>query len=515
MTTERQVIPIKAILNERLWVKATKPLVAKAKDLFTHMQYEEQQCDKCEYRPDRHCEVCDECPAFLGQVSLWKRELKGPNEISWIGVPIGNRKKLKKWTEGYKLDIHDFRTNVSMRSKLKFTGTPHAFQDKAVIALIAAGYGVLEAPPRSGKTVMAVDLSCRLRKKTLILASQHDWLEQFLDTYHTMTNCLALEERLGRKVVDICTDPKKMANLDVCLATYQSFMDIKGRDGKRRMRAIKRMFSIVIVDEVHKASSTHFARVLSMLNAWRKFGLTGTYDRKDGSHVITNDIMGPITVSTSVGTLVPTVQLIVTPASTTYNYKVWTYAMRYLANHKERNELIVKHAIKDIKAGRSIVIPVGVVQHAIDLVEAINLHFGREVAVAFTSKTASNKTRRKQILEDARSYKIKCIVGTRQLVQTGINIPRWDTLYEVCPISNPPNMQQETSRIRTDVPGKKPPLIKHFIEDFGPSKGCFRTCYFQTYLKMKFLMTEDTKALAMKYVSNSKRKTSGSNFGVV
>jgi superfamily II DNA or RNA helicase len=188
--------------------------------------------------------------------------------------------------------------------------------------------------------------------------------------------------------------------------------------------------------------------------------------------------------------------------------------MRYLAKNEERNALIVKHAVKCIKAGRSLVIPVGLVDHANELTDAINKAMGKNVAVAFVSKGLS-KARRAEILEGARSYKIKCIVGIRSLVQTGINVPRWDTLFVVTPISNVPKFTQETSRIRTVVDGKKPPLILHFMESpFAPSTGCFRTCYFQTYIKDRFHISDDTKKLAAAYLS-TKKSSLNSSFSIV
>lgn len=242
------------------------------------------------------------------------------------------------------------------------------------------------------------------------------------------------------------------------------------------------------------------------------------FSRYTGNHVlnhncIVKDIMGPVKASAKVVTLIPTVKIIPTPASTTHNYKIWTYAVRYLANHKERNALIVKHAVHDIKSGRSIVIPVSLVAHAQYLTDAINKAMGKEVAVAFVSQGLS-KARRREILLGARSYKIKCIVGIRSLVQTGVNVPRWDTLYEVIPISNVPKFTQETSRIRTVEDGKKQPLIKHFLEHFGPSTGCARTCFFQTYLKDRFIMTEQTKKMFLDYV-NKKSKPKAGGFDLV
>jgi superfamily II DNA or RNA helicase len=417
-------------------------------------------------------------------VTLWS-EREDKTGQTWIGVPKGNRVKLKKLVGDNKLQVSDKRPTPKMQYPLAFTGKLRSHQKKPIAKIIEVGYGVLKAPPRAGKTVMAVKIACALGLKTLIVAAQQEWLDEFYrtfcgnDTEAAMSNAPDIEKFEGTRIVGMCKTVADFQKFDVCLATYQTFIT---KGGKAKLKKIRSAFGLVIVDEVHFGAATEFSKVLLGINARHMIGLTGTDDRKDGMYPVVQDIIGPVKAQAFVETLLPTVKIIPTPAATTYNYKQWVYAMRYLANHKERNKLIVKHAVHDIKQGRSIVIPVTLVKHATLLANAINKRMGEQVAVAFVSQGLT-KAKRQQILKDARSYKIKCVVGIRSLVQTGVNVPRWDTLYEVMPISNEPKFTQETARIRTTSDDKKPPLIKHFLEDFGPSKGCFRVCWWQTYVK--------------------------------
>ena len=499
----------RAVLNERFWMPLTKATRNAAREFYQHRVYEEKSCDKCEYRPDRHTELCDECPSYKGEVVLWKKVEK--RDGVWIGVPRGDRRLLKKFVGKLKPKIRDLRSVQPMRFPIKFTGKLFPHQKKPLREIIEAGYGVLRAPPRAGKTVMATWLTCKLKKKTLILAAQQEWLDEFYRTFvgddqnAPMTNVPDIEQFESRAIIkNSCKTVKDFEDHDICLATYQTFITPGGR---KKLRQIKKLFGLVIIDEVHGAASPEFSKVLLGLNPRHMVGLTGTPDRKDGLYKIAEAIVGPVTAKAFVQTLIPRVQIVETGASTNHNYKAWVYAMRYLANHKERNALIIKHACHDIKQGRSIVIPVGLVNHAKVLVEGINKKMGKEVAVAFVSQGLTKK-RRQEILLGARSYKYKCVVGIRTLVQTGVNVPRWDTLYEVTPISNVPKAMQETSRIRTMSEDKQPPLIKCFLEDFGPSKGCFRTLYFQTFVKEGFLIDDATKELAKKYTNNSRRSGS-------
>lgn len=497
---------MKAVINERFWVPATQELEERARTLYQFKSYDDRQCDRCELRPTRHCETCDACPAYLGETVLWIRKESSKGE--WIGVPKGNRVKLKRFAGG-DIQLEDRRGAARMIHPIQFTGTLREHQTPTVDAIIAAGRGVLLAPPRSGKTTMAVAVACRMRYKTLILAAQQEWLDEFYRTFMgnetlpAMTNAPEIAQFESAPVVGFCRTVEDFERHDVCLSTYQGFIS---KGGKARLRAVRSLFGLIIVDEVQGTSSTEFARVMLGLNARHVIGLTATPARKDLLYdKVTLDIIGPVKAKSVVETLIPTVKIVETPASTRHNYKLWTYAMRYLATHKERNELIVKHAVHYIRQGRSLVIPVTLVAHGEALAAAINKEYGENVAVSFTSRGLT-KARRAEILQGARDYSIKCVVGIRSLVQVGINVPRWDTLFVICPISNVPKAMQETSRIRTVEPGKPPPRIVMFLENFGPSVGAFRTLYWQTFVKEGFTIPEKDRKLAMQYLNN-KRKT--------
>jgi hypothetical protein len=153
--------------------------------------------------------------------------------------------------------------------------------------------------------------------------------------------------------------------------------------------------------------------------------------------------------------------------------------MQFLARDKKRQEYIVKMAVKDVMAGYHVVIPITFVKQANDLAFEISKALEKKTgkpnqAVAFTGKTAN----RMKVLERAEKGKIKVIVGMRQLIQAGINIPIWSALYEIAPMSNVPNHTQETARIRTPMEGKPQPIIRHFIDEtMGMCVGCFKTCW--------------------------------------
>ena len=488
---------MKAILNNRLWVPIK---IVKRKELDDHfkiMQFEDKVCEKCDYFEDRPCDICMECPSYLGTIQLWKR--KG----NYIGIPFGDRSAVKAILKEIPT-IEDRRVAPKQKYRIKITSKRQPHQEAPIKQMLERQYGILEAPPRSGKTFMAIDIAARLGFKTMVLAAQEDWLDQFLDDFYAHTNVRDVEKWEGRKIVGKAKTPEEIKKLDFALCTYQSFISA---GGAKRLKEIADHIGVLIIDEVHGIPATEYARVIGAFKAKVKIGLTGTPDRKDGLMGVAFKLIGKVTARATVETMKPRVTLHLTQATTSYHYKQWTSAMKFLYTHKKRNLQIIKSLVDDIKAGRYIVVPCGTVAHAKLLAKNVNHRLGKEAAIVFTSKTM-NKITRKQILDKARTGKIRCIIGTRQLLQVGINVPRWDTLYEIAPISNVPKFSQETARIRTIMEGKPQPIIRFFVEEFGPSIGCMRTCLFQTFLKGKFDMDKPTKA---KFMALSAKKKPGVN----
>lgn len=492
------------VITDRVYIPVSQVDEYELKSRFLKSVYAEEKCAPCPYRPDRHSEVCDTCPGFLGNFKLYnEKEVKG---VEYYGLSIGNRKDIKQVVPNLKkLKIKDKRAAPKFRYKIKFTGKLHDYQEGPCNALLAKGYGILDAPPRSGKTVMLTQLFCKMGLKVLILASQYDYLTQFYETIcgsdsqKALTNVRDIEEFEGKKICGIVEKMEDFDRYDIALATYQQFITKKG---KKRLDKIKRNFGLLLIDEVDQTPATCFSRVVNAFHAKHRIGCTGTTERKDGMHFILEHIIGPVTAKAEVESLTPNVEFIETGVSTTYDYKVLAYAYRFLAQEKKRNDLIVDWVMHDLKQGRSIVIPVMTVDHVKLLTKMINDRAGSKVAVGFTASLMKSKDHRKKVIMDARKYKTKVIIGIRRMVQRGINVPRWDTLYEVMPISNPPNFRQETARILTPVPGKPEPVIRFFLDDFGFSKGCLRNCLFGKpgITSMKFRVSKENWAAANKYV---------------
>lgn len=496
------------IVRDRIYIPVKTIDADQAEEDFTHRFYEEQACYKCDYVSERHSYLCDECPAFKQAINLTK--IKTYKGVQFIGFPIGVKKELPSRLD---IDYNDYtildrRVKFPFDVKIKFTGKLRDYQVEAAKKWFKEKVGLIEAPPRSGKTITALAILIALGQKVLFTANQKEFLDQFIEHIEEFTNLPELEEKYNKKLYGYPKTPKDFRTMQFACIPYQSF--ISDGKGKERFKLAAKYFGVVFVDEVHKTGATEFARFITSLPLRYKGGMTATVKRKDGKHILSTSILGPVQHKVYRKTMIPKLVVHETEAKpkSAYNGPAgWVYAMQFLSNHKKRNKQIVDKVVHDLKKGRSIVIPVQFKDHVTYLVGAINEAVGEQIAVPFMGGgSAKNKVHRENVVKDARSGKIRVVVGIRSLLQLGINIPRWDTLYNVIPISNEPNWKQESSRILTPADNKNEPLIRFFVDpNMAQSIGCFGNTWYQS-LRFGYKPTPKAKEKAARIIPSKKQR---------
>ena len=482
-------IPIKHVKEEH---------EALLKERFERLVYhKEKTCETCDYFSERPCDVCESCANFGGNLVLHRRVER--NGKTFLRLPFGDLKGVQK-VFGDGVEFVNKLPKIPMVKPIRFIGKLRPYQISACKAMVKVHGGVLKSAPRTGKTVMAARVVCAKKQKTLILASQRDWLENFYETFVGSDTQPPMTDA-SKKRVGFAKKFEDFEKYDVALATYQTFLSPKG---KKLLNKIKKMFSILIVDEVQTVPATEFSLVVSQLHCRHKFGLSGTPERKDGKEWTAYKLMGPVFYETRVEKLKPRVELV----RTDFGGKVpqsWTYMIRKLETDPKRLKLIAKEAIKDVKAGHMVLIPFTRVPVIRALTQAINQLAGKKIAEPFYGGVS--KEQRKATIERARNYECKVIVGNSRLLSTGINIPRASMLYEVTPSSNLPKAEQRFSRVCTPMEGKPQPVIKYFLDEFQLRKSCMRNEFFQVlWPKFRPVIRGDVKEALYAYLSNKKTR---------
>jgi len=489
------------IVRDKIYVPVESFDASAAQDTYTHHMYEEKACQKCPNRPMRHNFECDQCPAFKGSVATCKTTYK--NGIEYLGLPIGDRLKLEKKVgidfSEYKFVDQRVRKKFDYPIKMRKSFQLRDYQKEAEDSWWKHKHGLIVAPPRSGKTPTMLHLAIRLGFRVILLANQHEFLQQFLDHVVELTNLPHLEEKHGVKLYGFPKTLEDFDTLQIAVCTYQQFM--KTTRGEERFKRATKNFGTLMIDEAHRANSNEFARVISGWPSRIRLGVTGTDKRKDGRHIILAEVVGPVVSRVEIEQLQPKITVhvcdYVKSRSKFSGPAGFVYACKFLANHEKRMDEILDFILRDIAKGHSILIPVHFVDHVWHLVKRINDLAGGDVAEGFTGGgTKKNKEYREAVIERARSGKTKVVVGIRSIVQLGLNVPRWSALYYVMPMSNEPNWKQESSRILTPLDGKRQPIIRMFVDpNIGLSLGCFANTY-RFSVKFKHAPTDTARKRA-------------------
>lgn len=245
---------IKAIAREAFFIKKAdlpKDVREELIEKYTFRFYDDKACQPCEFLPDRHCEVCQQCGAYSGGAQLAK-----PVKIkdkSYFTTPLGDEAGLRRLLDSHHLNVKvvDRQIDNPMTKRIKFIGTLKPFQAEAVDVMIKKQRGVIKAPPRSGKTVLSTAAVCRIGQKTMILAAQKEWLDGFHETFvgsgtqEALTNCSSKKIGYPKKYEDFL-------KYDVCLVTYQTF---NSERGKKLLKKIVKLFGCVVIDECFPAGT--------------------------------------------------------------------------------------------------------------------------------------------------------------------------------------------------------------------------------------------------------------------
>lgn len=449
-----------------------------AKRKFHHRLYKDNNCRKCEFFEDRHGENCDNCGSYEGSRQLAKEVVRGSSDF--LSLPYGARDKVQNFLERLGRPIHVIdrhAPDTPLSRSIKMTIDLYPFQKEGVAALIKARKGVLKAPPRAGKTVAAAAVIAKLNQKTIILASQREWLLQFRETFIGSDTAKACTDARPKQI-NFCKTYEDFEHTDIALATPQQFMNDRGR---KLLERIADLFPVMVVDEVHLTPALQTSRVIAQFNARYRFGLSGTTERKqEGLYEIVEELIGPNVYEAKVERLRPRIELLHTDVrlkDPTGGQAAFVRFVGTLENHKDRMRLVVQRVARAVRDGHMVLLPVRRTKVVDKLVAAVNKEYGKRIALPFYGSL--RKDVRTATIEAARTYRCKVLVGNISLLSTGLNIPRASCIIEYTLSSNRPQAIQRVARVLTPMADKPKPVVIFVLDDSSVMRKTRRNEFWQ------------------------------------
>ena len=309
--------------------------------------------------------------------------------------------------------------------------------------------GIISVPCGWGKTIMALNIITKLKKKTLIVVHKEFLLNQWK---------ARIEEFIpGARVGLIQASVIDFENKDIVIAMLQSISK------KTYETEVFHGFGLTIVDECHHIGAEVFSRSLPKINSYYSLGLSATPNRKDGLTKVFKLFLGPIVykVTKSDDKLVDVKVINFNDVNnTSYNkHEMTMYGKMCLpkmitniSNNNNRNILIKCIAEKLVTNGKQVIILSDRRKH----LEALYDKLESFCSVGYYVGGMKQKDLDK-------SEKCKIILGTYSMSAEGLDIPSLDAVIFTTPKSS---IQQSIGRI-TRKKHTELPIAYDIVDQFS------------------------------------------------
>jgi superfamily II DNA or RNA helicase len=310
------------------------------------------------------------------------------------------------------LPITDRRQETGITMSLPWKSKPHdprPYQEEAIEVAMNSWRGVINFATGMGKTLTALHLLKRLKRKALVVVPSESIANQFYKE---------LSSAFGDNNVGYFGGGKKkikFITVGIAASVINNLDKFKEEE-----------LGVVIFDEVHHiAANTFYDISIALGDVGRIYGLTATDFRSDGKDIMINAGCGPVIVRRDIkwgisNGFLAKPKFIITEVDTEgpdfQNDKLKNYKAHILNNDKMKNQ-IRSDIQKYMAEGKSVLCLVGEVAHGEELSKDLGIPF------------AQGKDKESQrYVDELNSGKIKGLIGTGGKVGEGTDTKRVDVL---------------------------------------------------------------------------------------
>jgi len=180
----------------------------------------------------------------------------------------------------YETNILNEGEQIDIEFKGELFDYQHKIIDKYLNHVGKSGGGLLDVEPGKGKTVMALNIISKLKKKTLVVVHKSFLMSQWMER---------IEQFLpGTKVGRIQGDHIDIEGKDIVLGMLQSL------SSKLYESSTWDSFGLCVFDECHHLSAEVFSNIMINIVCNYNLGLSGTMTRKDGLTKVFKYFIGPV-----------------------------------------------------------------------------------------------------------------------------------------------------------------------------------------------------------------------------
>ncbi len=295
-------------------------------------------------------------------------------------------------------------------------------------------YGVIVAPPGSGKTVIGLKIIADKAQPALIIVHRKQLLEQWTER---------IEAFLGipKRDIGVIGQGKSKIGKQITVATIQSV--------HKQIEFIQNQFGTIIVDECHHLPAETFRNTIEKLLTYYLYGLTATPFRKynDGKMIFTH--LGEI-----IANIQPTeienykqAKIIIrnTELDVPFNSKIDNFEAlsKILVHDTSRNKLILEDVKTELNQGKKAVIITERKEH----IDTLHL-FLKHSYEAITLSGEDSETFKKAKWKILQEGNFQVLITTGQYFGEGTDLQNISCLFLVYPFSFEGKLIQYIGRVQ-------------------------------------------------------------------
>ena len=350
-------------------------------------------------------------------------------------IPRGFIGKLLRFCKEQNLDF-DFKDQRKLKESINFSFNAilRNHQNKAIEAVSKKEFGVIVAPPGSGKTLIGLKIIAEKKQPALIVVHRKQLLEQWQERIQTFLG-------VPKHEIGIIGQGKAKIGKQITIATIQSL--------PKQIEQVQNQFGTILVDECHHIPAETFRNTIEKLETVYLYGLTATPFRKynDGKLIFTfiGEIICEIASSEienfkHAQVIVRNTNLDVPFNSKTDNFETLS---KILVHDSERNKLILNDIKSELSKGKRIAIITERKEH----IDTLYLFLKQSYEViTLSGEDAESSTKSKwQILLQGN---FQILITTGQYFGEGSDLSNINSLFLAYPFSFKGKLIQYIGRVQ-------------------------------------------------------------------
>ena len=352
-----------------------------------------------------------------------------------IIIPRGFIGKLLRFCKEQNLEF-DFQDNRKLRNEISYTfnATLRNHQEKSIESVSKKDFGVIVAPPASGKTIMGLKIIADKRQPALIVVHRKQLLEQWQERVQAFLG-------IPKQEIGIIGQGKTKIGKQITIATIQSL--------QKQIEQIQNQFGTILVDECHHIPAETFRNTIDKLNTFYLYGLTATPFRKYNDDKLIFAFLGEIISEITSNEIenFQHAQIIVrnTNLDVPFNSKTDNFETlsKILVHDSERNKLILNDINKEIQKGKRIVIITERKEH----IDTLYIFLKQSYEV-ITLSGDDSENNRKSKWQNLQQGNFQILITTGQYFGEGSDLPNINSFFLVYPFSFKGKLIQYIGRVQ-------------------------------------------------------------------